>query len=191
MLSPDSPGGPNLAIISIVCGWVFISLAIFAVALQVWGSVRRGSSIGGDILLVLATIISVGLVSHITWAIVRENFGKHDADNPGNKISFIARSLLINQTLWGLVNTLIRVNAIVFKQKTLLLRWPAWTLLVLSILYGVVLILEVFLICRPLALDLGTELDTKCSNQVDSYLSLEICGLLLDVLILIIPLLRV
>ncbi|CAG8949548.1 hypothetical protein HYFRA_00007780 [Hymenoscyphus fraxineus] len=37
MLSPDSPGGSNLAIITIVCGWVFISLAIFAVALPGFG----------------------------------------------------------------------------------------------------------------------------------------------------------
>ena len=60
--------------------------------------------------------------------------------------------------------------------------------LVLSILYGLVVILEVFLICRPLAVDWNPHMDGKCADQIVSYLVLEILGLLIDLFILVIPL---
>lgn len=48
-------------------------------------------------------------------------------------------------------------------------------------LYGAVVILEIFLICRPLAVDWKTRLDGKCGDQVRSYVALEILGLLIDI----------
>ena len=61
-------------------------------------------------------------------------------------------------------------------------------LLVLSILYGLVVFLEVFLICRPMAVDWNALVKGTCGNQILSYLILEVLGLLLDCIILAIPL---
>ena len=61
-------------------------------------------------------------------------------------------------------------------------------MLALSILYGLVVILEVFLICRPLAVDWNPHVDGKCADQIVSYLVLEILGLLIDFSILVTPL---
>ena len=97
----------------------------------------------------------------------------------------------MSQTIWGLVNTLIRMSAILFIGRVfgvargmhLLTR----LLLVLSILYGLVLFLEIFLICRPMAVDWNVHIDGTCGDQVLSYLVLEVFGLVLDFTILIVP----
>ena len=67
-------------------------------------------------------------------------------------------------------------------------KWIARSVLVLSILYGLVVILEVFLICRPLAVDWNPHVRGKCADQIVSYLVLEIIGLLIDFTILVTPL---
>ena len=101
------------------------------------------------------------------------------------------QSLLVSQTLWGLVNTFIRMSAILFigrvfgraRGMLLIIR----LLLVLSILYGLVVFLEVFLICRPMAVDWNVHVDGTCGDQVLSYLVLEVLGLVLDFAILTVP----
>lgn len=90
MLSPDSPNGLNIAVITIVCGWVFVSLAILAVGIQIWDSIKIKVGIE-DIVLVHAMIVSIGLVAQTTWAIVDEDMGKHEAEIPRNKFTFVAR----------------------------------------------------------------------------------------------------
>ena len=69
-----------------------------------------------------------------------------------------------------------------------IVKWITRSVLVLSILYGLVVILEVFLICRPLAVDWNPHVDGKCGDQIVSYLVLEILGLLIDLTILVTPL---
>lgn len=62
------------------------------------------------------------------------------------------------------------------------------SLLVLSLLYGVAVFLELFLICHPMAVDWNAHVGGTCANQVVSYLVLEVFGLLLDFTILVLPL---
>ena len=61
------------------------------------------------------------------------------------------------------------------------------SLLVMSILYGIVAFLEVFLICHPMAVDWNADIHGTCGDQVVSYVVLEILGLLLDCAILATP----
>ena len=96
----------------------------------------------------------------------------------------------MSQTLWGVVNTMVRMSAILFIEKVFCYIggiWKTRSLLVLSILCGLVVFLEVFLICRPMAEDWNAHLDGICGDQVVSYLTLEVFGLLLDFIILVIP----
>lgn len=67
------------------------------------------------------------------------------------------------------------------------MKWIARALLVLSILYGLVVFLEVFLICRPMAVDWNAYVDGTCGDQTVSYLILEVLGLLLDLSIVALP----
>lgn len=70
-------------------------------------------------------------------------------------------------------------------------RWIARSLLLLSVLYGIVVILEAFLICRPMAVDWNAHVAGTCGDQIVSYLVLEVLGLLLDLAILLLPILPV
>lgn len=91
-----------------------------------------------------------------------------------------------------MINTLVRINAILFIKKIFgVNRWirrTTWLLLVIAILYGLVVLLETFLICRPIAVDWEAHVNGTCGDQVLSYLVLEILGLLLDFAILVVPL---
>ena len=94
-----------------------------------------------------------------------------------------------------MVNTLVRISAIlliikVFGRNTRYL-WTARLLLIAAILYGLVVLLETFLICRPIAVDWNAYIDGTCGDQVVSYVVLEVLGLSLDFAILVVPLLLI
>ena len=71
------------------------------------------------------------------------------------------------------------------------MRLATKVLLVIVILYGLVVFLETFLICRPMAVDWNAHIDGTCGKQVVSYVVLEVIGLLLDFAILVLPLARI
>jgi len=98
---------------------------------------------------------------------------------------------LTNETLWELVNTLVRITTVlfifrVFKAYQERGLWVG-ALLVLSILYGTAILLDIFLICRPVAAARDTSISGECGNQLLSYVLLEIFGLLIDLAILVTP----
>ena len=91
-----------------------------------------------------------------------------------------------------MVNTLVRISAILLIMNVFGVRkWMRRTIrlfLVIAILFGLVVVLETFLICRPLAVDWNAHIDGTCGDQVVSYLVLEVLGLCLDFTILVLPL---
>jgi hypothetical protein len=105
------------------------------------------------------------------------------------------QSLLVNETLWGLVNTFIRVSAALFIIKVfggfVKVMFIAKLIIILSILYGIVVILEIFLVCRPLAMAWDSQIKGRCGNQLVSYVSLEAIGLFLDSAIMIVSILPI
>ena len=82
-----------------------------------------------------------------------------------------------------MVNTFIRISAILFVKKAFSASTISLFLIALSVLYGLAVFLEVFLICRPMAVDWNTHVDGTCNDQIISYLVLEVLGLLLDLTI--------
>ena len=78
MFGSESRNAPNIAIITLVCGWVFTALAILAVFLLCLS--RRLTKIPlryGEYCLFGALILAVVLVGHTSWAIVDEGMGYH------------------------------------------------------------------------------------------------------------------
>lgn len=190
MITPKSQGGPYIALITIVCSWTFLMIALLGVSLLIWS--RRIGKIGLGLdgyLTILALAMTVALIAQTTWAIVDEGQDDHEAEISRTKFALVIRSLLVNQTLWGLVNTLIRMSAIFFLKRIFghALKWSVRSLLILSILYGLVVFLEIFLICRPMAVDWNAYNGGTCGDQIVSYLVLEVLGLLLDFTIVVVP----
>ena len=78
MYGSESRNAPNIAISTLVCGWVFTALAILAVFLLWWSRRLRRRSLGySEYCLFGALILAIVLVGHTSWAIVDEGMGYH------------------------------------------------------------------------------------------------------------------
>ncbi|MCJ1389190.1 hypothetical protein MMC18_002045 [Xylographa bjoerkii] len=164
-----------------------------AVSLMLWARRLCNTNLeADDYILIVAYVITVILVGQITWAIIDGGQGRHVADVPRTQLALVASSLLANETLWSLVNTLIRISVLLFISRVFspirLLRIWSYSLIVLSVLYGMVSVLEIFLICRPLAAAWDNNINGECGQEVLSYVVLETFGLMLDLIILVLPL---
>lgn len=63
---------------TLICGWLFGSLAILSVCLAMWIRLKMQGHCGlDDIILWITTIISVALLIQTTWAIVDKGQGQH------------------------------------------------------------------------------------------------------------------
>ena len=81
MFQPDSHNAPNIALITLVCGWLFTALAILAVILLWWARRLRQFSFWRDYHLLLGALsVSIALVVHTSWAIVEEGLGRRQRD---------------------------------------------------------------------------------------------------------------
>ena len=81
MFQPDSHNAPNVALITLVCGWLFTALAILTVILLWWARrLRKLSFWKENYLLIGALLVSIALVIHTSWAIVEEGLGRQQKD---------------------------------------------------------------------------------------------------------------
>ncbi|KAL2047342.1 hypothetical protein N7G274_001363 [Stereocaulon virgatum] len=140
----------------------------------------------------VAFVAALLLVIQITWAIQDEGQGKHVGQLPRSHLALIGRSLLANETLWGLANSLLRISALL-SIKAMFCPLPDGRermgngLIVATALHGIAVVLEVFLICRPIAAAWDNNFAGMCGDQIVSYVVLEILGLLIDLVILVLP----
>ncbi|MCJ1295696.1 hypothetical protein MMC34_007260 [Xylographa carneopallida] len=131
----------NIGAVTIICGWVLSGLATIAVSLMIWARrlclVRLGAD---DYILITAYIMTIVLVAQTTWAIIDEGQGQHVADVPRTQLALIASSLLAEETLWGIVNTLLRISVLLFTKRLFgvirHVRYLLNGLIVLSLLLG-------------------------------------------------------
>lgn len=92
MISPKSQGGPNIGLITIVCSWTFLAIALLGVSLLLWSRrILRGGLSIDDYLILLALTTTVALIAQTTWAIVDEGQDNHEADVSKTKVSLIVR----------------------------------------------------------------------------------------------------
>lgn len=92
MISPESQRGPNIGLITIVCGWTFLVIALLSVSLMLWHLRLLERGLGSDnYLTILALAITIGLVAQTTWAIVDEGQASHEAEVPKKKFALVVR----------------------------------------------------------------------------------------------------
>lgn len=91
MISPQSQGGPNIALITIVCSWTFLAIALLSVSLLLWAR-RIQKHLGlDDYLTLLALATTVALIAQTTWAIVDEGQDNHEAEVAKTKFGLVVR----------------------------------------------------------------------------------------------------
>ena len=92
MISPESQGGPNIALITIVCGWTFVGVTLLSVSLFIWSRLLTVIHFDlGDCLTILAFVTNIALVAQITWAIVCEGQDDHESDLSRSKFELVVR----------------------------------------------------------------------------------------------------
>ena len=92
MISPDSQSGPNIALITIACGWTFVGIALLAVSLIIWARRIQKLRLGlDDYLTILALATTIALVAQTTWAIVCEGQDNHEAEVSSSKFELVVR----------------------------------------------------------------------------------------------------
>ena len=90
MISPDSQGGPDIALITIVCSWAFLVIALLGVSLSIWS--RRIIGLGLDTYLtILALATTMALIAQTTWAIVDEGQDSHETEISKTKFALVVR----------------------------------------------------------------------------------------------------
>src|SRR4051794_25613514 len=101
------------------------------------------------------------------------------------------QSLLVNEALWTLTNTLLRISACCFLRQIFWIvrsfRVTSSIVVCVCVIHGIISALELFLICRPLAAQWDAYGAGTCGNQIDSFMVIECCGLVLDCIISILP----
>ena len=61
-------------------------------------------------------------------------------------------------------------------------------MIIASAAYFTALFLEALLICRPISASWDPKINGSCGDQVAAYLALEVCGLVIDIGIIFLPL---
>ncbi|KAJ3578841.1 hypothetical protein NPX13_g1727 [Xylaria arbuscula] len=176
--------------LTIILGWSFAALALLSMVIHIWSKRIRGSVDGfDDILLYLSFLVSLALMSLTTWAVVIEGQGRHQSTESQSQIELVAKSLLINEILWSIVNTTLRVAAILFIRKIFSnLSTTTTILLVTSVAYLIAVLSASLAICQPIRASWDPVVTGRCGNQRVAYLCVEVTSLILDLAIIIAPL---
>lgn len=100
MISPESQGGPNIGLITIVCGWTFLVIALIGVSLMLWDRQIIKQRLSFDeYLTILALAMTIALIAQTTWAIVDEGQASHEAEVPKRKFAWAVRVCLCHLAL--------------------------------------------------------------------------------------------
>ena len=100
MISSESQGGLNIVFITIICSWIFVVIALLGVSLLIQSRRIKKTGLGLDgYLTTLALIVTIGLITQITWAIVDEDQDNHEAEIPRIKFALVVRVGLFNLRL--------------------------------------------------------------------------------------------
>ncbi|KAI0410571.1 hypothetical protein F5X98DRAFT_359262 [Xylaria grammica] len=148
-----------------------------------------------DWLTAAAFVIALVLVAQTIWAVTNERQGQHVASIIPAQFELIAKSLLVHEELWALVNSLIRLSALITIKNIfgVIRKYRIWSnvVMALSIAHGLSTILVGALVCRPLNAAFDPNAKGVCINQIASFVAIEATGLALDLLILAVPFLAV
>jgi len=92
MISPNSQNGPNIGRITIICGWIFVGIALLSVGLLLWSRRIKQNKVGlDDYLVIVALGISIALMAQTTWAIVDENMDRHETEVARAKFTSVVK----------------------------------------------------------------------------------------------------
>lgn len=97
---------------------------------------------------------------------------------------------MVNKILWTLINTMIRINALLFIARIFFYqayKRMAYVFSAICAVHGLASVLVTCLICQPIFAAWDNSVHGTCGNQAVAYVALESVGLLLDLVIVVLP----
>jgi hypothetical protein len=97
---------------------------------------------------------------------------------------------IVGQVIWAVANVGIKVSILDLFNRIFVTKWfvrVSYVLMGLGICVGVVICLEAFFICRPLAFNWDKSIDGVCGDQDKAYRAQAIVNLFVDVAIVLLP----
>ncbi|PSR98942.1 integral membrane protein [Coniella lustricola] len=179
----------SLAIVTLTVNWTLTFLAFISVVITY--IFRRKGGMLEEVLTYSAFLIGTILVAISSWAIVDEGQGAHQWNLSQSQVAKAAKSLLVAEALWSLVNSLLRNAAglLILRISGPMsgIKRAACLIMAASIALAIVSSMEIFLICRPFAAQWDPLVLGTCGDQILSFTVLETVGLALDLVILALP----
>ena len=91
MISIESQGAPDIALITIACGWTFVGIALLGVSLVTWSRLTARVFGLDHCFTILALVTTIALIAQTTWAIVDEGQDDHEAEVKSTKFALVVK----------------------------------------------------------------------------------------------------
>ena len=85
-------GSTNIGTATLICGWLFGSLALLTLVLLIWSKRVTRATLGPEgHIIIIATGISIALTIQTNWAVAAEGEGNHIQNESLSQIGLIAK----------------------------------------------------------------------------------------------------
>ncbi|KAI0011189.1 hypothetical protein F4779DRAFT_574609 [Xylariaceae sp. FL0662B] len=141
------------------------------------------------LIALLLTFTSLGL----QWAcVVRGGSGRHMADVEPLDVVLTLKLIIPFEALYGVTLMLIKWSILLFYQRvfgpgTASFRWVLHGTMVILFLWMLSVILETFLLCRPLEYNWNTSIEGTCGDRNAVYIIAGAINMATDIIVLFIP----
>lgn len=183
---PDTPETLNPLIVTTVFGAVALLSCIGRLSTI---HARKQASREEEYFIIAAlllTYVSLGL----QWAcVVRGGTGRHiaDVDTP----HLVLKLILPFEALYGLTLMLVKLSVLRFYGRIFApsrwFTWAVWVTAAAVVCWMVSVVLETFLLCRPLAYNWDASVDGVCGNRNAVFVIAGITNMVTDFMVLIVP----
>ncbi|ROW14766.1 hypothetical protein VPNG_03832 [Cytospora leucostoma] len=171
---------------------VFLVLAIVAVIARFYARSLQGKSISlDDYLLVAGLFFTIATVGLGYAFVLNAGVGLHMVDATSEQMEIAMKLFMPACLTWGLATFFIKLSILFFYISIFTfprLRTAVFIVITLDVALIIVVIFESFLLCRPLAYTWDKTIPGGvCGNSTESYLSVAILNLILDIALVILP----
>ncbi|KAH8654478.1 hypothetical protein BGZ60DRAFT_154914 [Tricladium varicosporioides] len=189
MVYDFNPGTARNPVIIAIC---FTFLAALTTALRVRSKWMRKSRLTLDDYLVIIAVFLIFANQALQIAsVVVGGLGRHVDDVPSEPVIPLLQMIFVLRLLYGIEVTLVKLAVLTLYYRLFgsrgCFRVTAWIVAPVLILWGICIILEVFLDCKPLAFNWDLRAHGTCVDRRIMHYSVGSVNIGTDVLLLILP----
>ncbi|KAI1662905.1 hypothetical protein F4813DRAFT_342302 [Daldinia decipiens] len=188
---PLPPGAMQVTVVGIVSG----SLSLIFIGLRLWSRyILQATLAFNDYMAITAMIVTAGMISSYILASFIGGLGYHVEELLMTTPLFYAHFLKLfvaGELLWAAANSSVKFSILslytsIFPNQKFV--YICYVTMVINMVYLVTVILETFLLCKPVRYTWDKSIqDGKCTGQDIAYIVAGITNLALDVFVVLLP----